>query len=145
MNQYALDMYRQMFLTLRRGQANGMPSKAKPIFILSVIEAIPQYNQNVFNVNDSFLVVRYKTNLELYTNKRIPLISVPFFHMESEPFYEILWKTEERPPNYPHTQSSKTLLKYTDGAKLDDELWELLQEESNRKYLKDVIIKTYLS
>ena len=70
MNQYALDMYRQMFLTLRRGQANGMPSKAKPIFILSVIEAIPQYNQNVFNVNDSFLVVRYKTNLELYTNKQ---------------------------------------------------------------------------
>lgn len=145
MNRYALDMYRQMFLTLRRGQANGMPSKAKPIFILSIIESIPQYCQNRINVNDSFLTDYYKTNLELYTDKRTPLISVPFFHMESEPFYEILWITTERPPNYPHTPSSKSLLKYANGAKLDDELWELLQDEGNREYLKDVIIKTYLS
>lgn len=145
MNRYALDMYRQMFLTLRRGQTNGMPSNAKPIFILSIIESIPQYCQNRINVNDSFLVEYYKTNLELYTDRRTPLISVPFFHMESEPFYEILWKTSERPPNYPHTQSSKSLLKYANGAKLDDELWELLKDEGNREYLKDVIIKTYLS
>lgn len=145
MNQYALDMYRQMFLTMRRGHANGEPSKAKPVFILSLIEFIPLISQNLIQISDPILIDYYTTNLELYTGKKTPSLPVPFFHMDSEPFYEILWKSSDRPKNYPHTQSAKSILQFAQGAKLDDELWELLQDAGNREYLKNVIIETYLS
>lgn len=40
--------------------------------------------------------------------------------------------------------SGKILREYLAYAKLDDDLWELLQEENNREYLKNCIIEQYL-
>ena len=64
--------------------------------------------------------------------------------MSSEPFYELVWKEGTRPPILSHTPSAKYLREHLAYAKLDDDLWALLQEAENREYLRQVIIDQYL-
>lgn len=68
----------------------------------------------------------------------------PFFYLSSEPFYALVWR-ENPPYNLLKHPSAKLLKEYLDYAKLDDELWKLLQDESNRAYLRECIIKNYFN
>ena len=146
MNTYALDLYRQMFLCLKRGRNSvGGKSNAKPILLISILDLIPSLNENVIKLSDILLNNYYKTNCKLYDcNKSSPII-LPYYHLQSEPFYEIIWKDKSKTPIIKHSPSPKLLLSYIIGAKLDDELWELLQVQENREYLRNCIINQYLS
>lgn len=146
MNTYALDLYRQMFLSLKRGRNSvGGKSNAKPIFLISMLELIPTLTENVIKFSDILLINYYKTNCELYdSNKSSPMI-MPYYHLHSEPFYDIIWKDRSKIPIIKHTPSPKLLSDNIIGTKLDDELWELLQDPGNREYLRNCIIKQYLS
>ena len=64
--------------------------------------------------------------------------------MSSEPFYNLIW---QKPPNEEliRRPSGKLLKDHLSFAKLDDELWELLQDTENREYLRNCIINQYLS
>ena len=64
--------------------------------------------------------------------------------MSSEPFYDLIW---QEPPNEKLLKhpSGKLLKEHLSFAKLDDELWELLQIPENREYLRNCIINQYLS
>lgn len=48
------------------------------------------------------------------------------------------------PPSNSHTPSAAFLREHLDYAKLDDDLWEILQDPINREYLRQVIIAKYL-
>ena len=76
MNTYALDLYRQMFLCLKRGRNSvGGKSNAKPILLISILELIPSLNENVIKLSDILLNNYYKTNCKLYDcNKSSPRI-----------------------------------------------------------------------
>lgn len=145
MNDYALDMFRQMFLSVKRGTSHGKPSSAKPILLISIIDSIGLYQNNLLNISDEILRTSYDKNVQLFAPTSTTPMIVPFFHIRTEPFYEILWNDESRPPNFPHTPSAKQLQLFSHGAKLDDELWELLQDEGNRQYLRESIINQYFS
>ena len=43
-----------------------------------------------------------------------------------------------------HTPSAKYLREHLQYAKLDDELWELLQDAENREYFKQNIMNRYI-
>lgn len=145
MKNFVLDMYRQMFLSLKRGRSScGSKSNAKPIFLISIIETIPLLRDNLFVVSNFYLLDFYKTNCMIYDNKITPII-LPYYHMHTEPFYEICWKEEIQIPEIKHSPSIKYLSKFIDGVKLDDQLWILLQDKENREYLKDSIITHYFS
>lgn len=140
---YNLELYRQMFISLKRGNTRGVFSKAKPVLLLSIIDNVKSFEENKIlwgdiNINSSYNAI-YK---QIEDTKPTPIWK-PFFYLKSEPFYELIWN--ENPPEkdlkFP---SGRMLSSYLAYAELDDELWKLLQEESNREYLKDVIIKTYL-
>ena len=108
MNHYTLDLYRQMFLSLKRGRSGNRKSNAKPIFLLSIIEIVPYLKGNLIPLS-------------------APLLS------------------ENNITSISHSPSVKELLQYIRGSKLDDELWELLQDESNRSYLRECLIKYYFT
>lgn len=143
MNKLAIDFYRQMFLSLRRGNASGEPSMAKPLLLVSLIESITSQRSNLFTLNDPILNDYYKTNSVALSYQKVPSIIVPFFHMHTEPFYELVWKSDRRPPNFPHTPSRKTLTPLIEGAKFDCNLWALLQDCEVREYLRQCIISHY--
>ena len=145
MNTYALDLYRQMFLSLKRGRNSvGGKSNAKPILLISILELIPTLRENIIKLSDALLNNYYQTNCKLYDcNKSSPIV-LPYYHLHSEPFYEIIWKDKSKIPIIKHSPSSKLLSDNIIGTRLDDELWELLQDPENREYLRNCIIKQYL-
>lgn len=146
MNTYALDLYRQMFLSLKRGRNSvGGKSNAKPILLISILELIPTLNENVIRLSDILLNNYYKTNCKLYDCNISSPIIFPYYHLQSEPFYEIIWKDKSKIPIIKHSPSPKLLSDYIVGTKLDEVLWELLQVPENREYLRNCIINQYLS
>lgn len=145
MNTYALDMYRQMFASLRRGNIKGVYSNAKPIFLLSIIDYTTHLeNPNHFVWGDKALENIYISNFKAYDTAVPTPFWKPFYYMSSEPFYDLIW---QEPPNEKAIKhpSGKTLKDFLSFVKLDDELWELLQDPGNREYLRNCIIKHYLS
>jgi predicted restriction endonuclease len=137
-----LDIYRLMFASLRRGNTMGVYSKAKPIFLITLIDYILLCKDNKFKWGNKQFQEKYLCNYNMGENLIPTSLWKPFFYLSSEPFYSLVWR--ESPPNKLLKSLSARLLKeYLDYAKLDDELWELLKDESNRLYLRDSIIKNY--
>lgn len=133
-----------MLKKISRGNYRGNFSNAKPIYVLTLIEIIEHLKKNVILYPNIEINDLYQINKELYDrNCNTPLIA-PFFHLDSEPFYELVWKSETRPQTNSHTPSAKYLRENLEYAKLDDDLWELLQDPENRAYLKQAIIDRYL-
>lgn len=146
-----IDIYGEMLKTLRLGNRNGKIATSKPILILSIIDSISAGDivENKFSFEDSYLRLRYKTLSEFFLGQIktqfLPFFIRPYFHLDSEPFYELVWKSDKRPETNSHTPSAKYLRDNLAYAKLDDDLWELLQVQENRDYLKQVIINRYLN
>ena len=145
MNTFVLDMYRQMFASLRRGNIKGVYSNAKPIFLISIIDYITHLkNPNHFIWGDKNFEDIYISNFKIYDSSVPTPLWKPFYYMSSEPFYDLIW---QEPPNDKllRRPSGKLLKGHLSFAKLDDELWDLLQAPENREYLRHCIINQYLS
>ena len=145
MNTFVLDMYRQMFASLRRGNIKGVYSNAKPIFLISIIDYITHLkNPNHFIWGDKNFEDIYISNFKIYDSSVPTPLWKPFYYMSSEPFYDLIW---QEPPNDKllRRPSGKLLKGHLSFAKLDDELWDLLQAPENIEYLRNCIINQYLS
>lgn len=139
---YALDIYRQMFASLKRGNHRGVFFNAKPIFLISLIDYLPSLKENEFKWGDKAFLATYLSNTaQLAVSPPTPIIK-PFFHLSSEPFYTLVWR-ENPPDKLLKFPSARLFKEYLDYAKLDDELWKLLQDESSRLFLRECIIKNY--
>ena len=144
---FSIQLYKEMLLAIRRGNGVNGKSNAKPLLMLSILENISlmRLRQNVIMWNDEHLIGSYD---ELHRNfneiGHVPFI-VPYYHLCSSEFYHLCWIGESRPPIKGHTPSAKYLRENLLYAKLDDELWELLQDAENREYLKRCIIDRYLT
>lgn len=145
MSQYVLEMYRQMFTSLRRGNTRGVYSNAKPIFLLSILDYIPLFkNSNQLLWGDKILEDIYISKFNKYDTSNPTPFWKPFYYMSSEPFYSLIWResVNEKSIKYP---SGKILYNFLKHAKLDEQLWELLQNNNNREYLRNSIITHYFS
>ena len=147
---FQVDIYGEMLKTLRLGNRGGKIAHSKPILILSILDSITagEIVENTISFESSSLRLRYRTLSEFFSGPIrtpfLPFFIRPYFHLDSEPFYELIWKSDERPETNSHTPSAKYLRENLAYAKLDDDLWELLQVQENRDYLKQVIINRYL-
>ncbi|MCM1143030.1 MAG: hypothetical protein NC453_31070 [Muribaculum sp.] len=142
--EYLIEIYKTKLTSIKRGNFRGIVSNAKPIFLISLIEAIPYINDNTFGVDNHILKSFYKENKPLFREATITPFIAPYFHMGSEPFYSLIWKCNTIPPSNSQTPSAKFLRENLQYAKLDDDLWDLLQDADNREYLKQAIINQYL-
>ena len=140
-------IYKDMLLSIRQGNGCNGKSIAKPVLLLAIIQVISlkRLCHNRILWNDTCLREEYERLLRCYGEQNeIPLI-VPYYHLASAPFYHLIWQNENRPPIKGHTSSAKYLRENLLYAKLDDELWDLLQDAENREYLKRSIIERYLT
>ena len=77
-----------------------------------------------------------------------PKVGTPFWHMNSEPFWKLVPFEENKDIiielQKGNPTSSRIIRQYIRYAELDQELFELLQDETNRAELRVVLIKHYL-
>ena len=145
-----LMLYDEMLKQLKLGFRDGKVATSKPVYVLSIIECIDtkQLTENKIYFNNKDIRTHYKNLSERYrgqiTTAFLPFFIRPFYHLSSEPFYDLIWKEDDVPPLKSHTPSGKYLRENLAYAKLDDDLWELLQDKENREYLKQTIINRYL-
>lgn len=146
----SIELYRDYFCSLRVGVKNGSPAVSKPLLMISVLSLIERHllNENKIIFDNEQLKDIFKLLAEQFYSSIdtpfLPFYIRPFFHLDSEPFYELVWKRGKKPTSKSHTPSAKFLRENLEYAKLDDDLWELLQVPENRAYLKQAIIDRYL-
>lgn len=138
-----LSIYTEMVLSLHTGSVNGNVAVSKPLYITAIIEATEQrtLTRNEIMLSNEFIRERFGQLYEQVNGNRKGY-ELSFF---IRPFYHLIWKQESESPKKSTTPSAKYLRENLLYAKLDDELWELLQDAESREYIKQNIIRRYLT
>ena len=150
------ETYKNLLLQTKRGNNRGFFSNAKPAYLLSIIDAIGEGyiigNKILYeNVEVQEL---YKSDYRRYQNGEgllfkaninIPPYSMPFFHLNSEPYYHIKWKEGVTPPRQAQSPSNKYLHNNVEFSFLDKELWTLLQDANFRKSMYQAIVNKFFN
>lgn len=147
---YTLSDYIELFSNLHTHKQQGKNAPHKAIMLISVIELIASRhilsNQIAFTEE---LKNRFLKNWEQYAGNSIifkPKAGIPYWHLNSEPFwqlipydggYETIVKLQKHNP-----YSSKTTQRYIKYAVIDQALFQLLQEDSNRTILRQTLINS---
>ena len=139
-NKYLIDFYKIAFLSLKQRVAGGCANLAKPTLIISIIDAIDSKaitdNKIVYNTIKPI----YEDVLKSVQTEATPL-KYPFYHLSSEDFWHLEWKkSTEKIPKVPSDKFMRENLEY---ASLDNALWDLLQDSTNRLFYKDSIVSYY--
>lgn len=143
---FTLTLYNDLMLSVKLGRGINGYSNAKPIFLLSIIEeiALNRLECNKIMWNDSFLQKTYDAYMRYFDEQSKTPFILPYYHLNSSDFYHLVWKEGNRPPIKGHTPSAKYLQAHLLYAKLDEELWELLQNVEHREYIRKSIITRFL-
>ena len=138
--------YTQLIMKINQAIVHGKKVLAKPALLVAVIDNIScgKIQRNRVTITAS-LVEKYNTLLAKYTGKslfdRLTSVAMPFWHLQSDKF----WFLE---PPYPNAKnfspSKKWLIDNIKYARLDDDLWYLLQDEAWRNKLRNFIIEKKL-
>ena len=146
-----LTVYTDLILSLHTGSVNGNIAVSKPIYIITIIEAIKlgALEENKIGLDNEFIRNRFGHLYEqVYGNRKgyeTSFFIRPYFHLDSASFYHLIWKQGVEYLKKSITPSAKYLRENLLYAKLDDDLWELLQDAESREYIKQNIIKRYLT
>jgi len=143
-----LDQYIKKFSTLRtdKNKKRWSPltclrAPHKPFLLLSVMDHFAQGVITKNFIEPSFELVE---TFNLYWSGIMPLGSMtsmayPFYHLNSEGFWHL-----DPDKKVPVTSVSKLRKKYN-GAKFDNDLFQLLVQPDTREQLRAVIINTYFA
>ena len=101
-------------------------------------------NENKLIWEDKKFEELYYSNFSKLESAKPTPICKPFYFMTSENFYTVIWREKPKAKAL-ISPSSKTLRDFSLYAKIDDELWDILQDARNRDYLRACIIKAYFA
>lgn len=143
-----LNYYIDCFSSLNTMKKCGKPAPHKALLLLSVIDLV---ERGVITDNRVVLSEEmeraFKQNTLKYLGESTlfqPKINYPFWHMRSEIFWELISPMGchvNELPGY----GLATLKKEIAYARIDKELFELLQHSNARAKLRVVLISTYLA
>jgi putative restriction endonuclease len=141
-----LPYYLHCFTHLKRDMKNG-GAPHKPILLLSMIQL---FESGIFTDNQigllPELVASFKSNWStLVITNHFPIFSLPFYHMNSEPFWKLIANTNcekwiESKSSMRSFGNLTTAVKY---ALIDNELSNLLLVPENRDLLKITLLDKY--
>lgn len=129
------EFYLNSILSVKQSVYNGSPNMAKPLLILCIIECID--NRTLLDnriILDSLCPVYERIQCR-YKITRLGKIAYPFYYLVSESFYHLRWKEHY----IKSTPSNKFLNENVNYAFLDDELWNILQNDAVRNEFKKAI------
>lgn len=145
-----LNKYLHQFSNLHRNKFKGEIAPHKVIMLLSVIDLIEAgfITSNKIELSE-MLEERFKSNWKRYVKEDSvykPAVGTPFWHLNYEPFWRLvpfeggneqimsLQKSNPYSPNL--------ICKHIKYAIIDKDLFDLLQDETPRKCLIEVLVKS---
>ena len=148
-----INNYVKQFSTLHTNKQKGMTAPHKAVLLLSVIDLIEfrTINNNEIELSER-LEQQFKHNWDRYVGRSVlfsPKIGTPFFHLHFEPFWTLIPfvggedTIEELRKVNPY--SINTMRKHFRYARIDKDLFILLQTEDFRAKLRVALISTYLN
>jgi predicted restriction endonuclease len=132
----------------RCGNSRGRIVNAKPLFVLSIIQAIENKHllNNRFFHSDEILKGLYLSACQQYEPQYNPSpFILPFYHLSKDSYYDIKWSGKPfNPSPHAHSPSAKYLNDNAEYAFFDEAFWELLQDASVREEFKELIINFFI-
>ena len=144
--------YIEQFSTLTIANISGDKAPHKPILLLSVIDLIEsnEISSCYIELTDGFIDA-FKRNWNNYINENTRFkanIDKPFWHMNSESFWDLIamnGNEKVTKANFTGTPYSiNNLRKQIKYAKIDSDLFKLIQNDHSRNVLRDALINKHL-
>ena len=144
--------YAEMFANLSVYCRLGRKAPHKAIMLLSVIDLIStqqiRTNQIEFSkLLEDYFARNWKKHIGVSPLFH-PKAATPFWHMNSEPFWQLVPVEEDKEIltvlQMGNPTSARTIRKHIRYAEIDQALFDLLQDETNRARLRTTLIKHYL-
>lgn len=140
-----LTYYENCFSHLSVNKKGGHLAPHKPLLLLAVIDLVdcgiitsPQIELS------EALITAFKLNDLRYTRNIIhfkPNIGMPFFYMNTEPFWRLVPKV---PGNEPYTYAISSLRNHYKYAEIGHELFTLLKNPAACQRLREVLTTSFL-
>lgn len=143
-----LEYYKDCFSSLHTMKKTGKRAPHKAILLLSVIDLVERgiIIDCRIPLSDD-LVKQFKQNTSKLLGESImfqPSPNYPFYHMRSEPFWQLV-ANPNCELNGISNYSLSNLRKNIAHARMDEELFELLKNPNVRAKLRVVLISMYLN
>lgn len=143
-----LSYYISCFSTLHTMKIQEKPSPHKALLLLSVIDLVEQgvITDSCIPLSD-ILEKQFKHNSISYlgdSSTYDPKINYPYYHMQSEPFWELV-STTTTPVSDISNYSISNIKKHIAYARIDMELQQLLKASNARTILRAVLISKYIA
>ena len=143
--------YIEQFSILRIASISGVRAPHKPVLLLSVIDLVAngEIHSPYVELTDTLIDI-FKKNWSSYALENTKCksdIDKPFWHMNSEPFWNLVSMDgrEVTKSNFMGTPYSiGNLRKQIKYAEIDSELFKLMQNHHSRETLKEILINKYL-
>jgi putative restriction endonuclease len=148
-----IDDYARRFARLRTNRNRRVWSEVtvyqapyKPILLLCVLDLFDsgEFSSNLVEISDDLAELFGK-----YLERVLPFIrrgslALPFFHLQGDGFWHLLPRHESILFGS-HITSLTRLREEMVGARMDENLYDLIRSEENRDRLRSVLIETYFS
>ncbi len=150
----AIDKYFKSFSSLRTDKNRKRWSALtthqaphKPFLLLSIMDLIAQGAITQNFIDPSFELV---DTFNGYWNSIMPLgrkgiMSYPFYHMRSEPFWQLVPNEGYKDQSGLTVSSMVKLREIYSGAEMDDEFFQFMCKPETREQLRAVLVETYFA
>lgn len=117
----------------------------KPFLLLSVMDGVETgwINQPKIALNQDLIETFFRYWNRIMGEERNTTIALPFYHMDSEPFWELQYKEGMEP--YKTSPSLGGLMERVACARMDEELFRMMRKEEGQRDITSVILETYFA
>jgi putative restriction endonuclease len=148
-----IDDYARRFARLRTNRNRKVWSEVtayqapyKPILLLCVLDLFDsgEISSNFVEISDDLVELFGKYSERVLPFIRPGSLALPFFHLQGDGFWHLLPRHESASLGS-QISSLTRLREEIVGARLDEDLYDLIRSEENRDRLRSVLIETYFS
>jgi len=117
----------------------------KPFLLLSIMDGITVglIEQPKIKLTQDLIETFFRYWNLIMGKDRKTTIALPFFHMRSEPFWELRYHEGMQP--YKNSPSLGGIIKRIKHARINEQLFTLMQKEKGRQIISSSILESYFS
>jgi len=149
MKNYSLDI--KPLLNLRADRSHNWDKETrgqaphKPFLLLSIMDGIEQgwISDKRIELTQTLTETFFTYWNSVMGEDRVTTIALPFYHMKSEPFWELKYKSGQKP--YKTSPSLGGLKSRLNHAVLDSRIFEIMSSATQSEQLRQRIAATYFS